>query len=1104
MDRTCPKCAAPVAEGDVFCGGCGTVLANGYRRAELKSVAVLFANIKGFIGFADRIKQNYTPDIIYRCLRVLDGSVYRYGGTVDKHLGDGLMALFGAPVAVERAAERAILAAMAMREGIKSINDTVAVRTGVPLSLRVGIDVGTVYFGEVDSTSEISAVGDVVNRAECIEEACSLNEILVNEPVKEIAGAFVYESAGEIRLSGREKTSTVWRVSGIIDPGKRWESLGASELMGRTGELSVIAKYLERAMEGGRAVVGISGQIGFGKSTAAAQVVRQAELAGMRTHLCECRPYTKSIPYHPLRPAFAKALGVNLPPEPEELKKKAKELFPESVLAGDWLTLLFAGKRHSFTTAMKPEEQLYNIRELGARLLEETDERTVLLVIDDFDWTDEATRDFLSHAKERPGGGFCVLLTASGREALTEPTCDEIIEFGPLDGEILTRVVLDTYPGMSDGDAAAVAERADGNPLYALELARSISRGESIPESIRLLIQVRLDGLEKELRGFLKAAAVLGSGVKNELLENILDIPDEFPMVVNTLAENGLIKTREGRVEFANELVRDITFNSVVRDEKEFIANRALGVLDEVYKPESLDWLLHRAVYSELAGRRGDAGGYFAKLGALAHESLSFKDAEEYFGRAVTYFGDASDYRPARVAVQVERAKNLVDADEYEKARILLEDEFREDDSADLKAAVVMGIGRCYYREGRNKEALVYYEDAEHLLREFEDFEAKAELAHLRSVALYHLGRFAGAIGNAEIALGMYRTLGNKDEEAAALNVLGIVNLTLRRTEQAAKHFNAALDLWRETDNRFGMSKTLHNLGSLCTISGIKRFAQAEELLKESLSIAEDIGSRWMILRVEASLANVCAILARFREAEERAKRALATAEEIDDVEVQSGIISILARVAIDNKDYDKAQDYCSRAYYLAVKTGGKVRRQSTVARWASLLAEKPDASEEEFREKVEELKGVAYLAEYKEMADTLEVDRALATGRPLNALKLIEEIEVKYPEATESTRLFLAFHKGMALLGVGELSAAEECLLTRYRASDEPEFPKLLAAYFLARIYNEKKEYEKANRYLEEARKAFEDGGAEYWVGVCEKLSRQISSSGANVKPTG
>lgn len=1102
MVRSCPKCKNSADEEELFCGKCGFPLVRRTHYAELKSVAVVFADVKGFTQLTEKLKPNRTADIVNRCFRVLDGAVYRYGGIVDKHLGDGLMALFGAPIAVERAAERAVLAGLAMQEGIQALSSTSVESTGVSLSLRVGIDLGTVYFGEVGSTSEVSAIGDAVNRAERIEEACPPGDVLVTEPLKDVTTSFKYEPSGKVQLRGREGASNVWRVTGILDPGIRWETIGSSELVGRDEEFGKVARHLRRALSGERVVVGIVGATGYGKSTAAAQAVRRAELAGMRAFLCECNPYTKSVPYHPFRPAFAKALGVTLPPERELIHEKAKELFPELVPAGEWLTLLFMADGRSFTAAVdseerEQEEQIYNVREIAARLLEKDADEGLLLVIDDFDWSDQTTIDFLSHVKARKNGGVCVLLTAGSSDALDKAECDEVIEFGPLGRGALGEIIHEAYPGMEDKAVAAVAGRAAGNPLFAVELARSTSRREPVPESIKLLVQVRLDNLEPNARDFLRTAAVLGPDVKTELLSKVLGSTDAVPAIIDRLAGDGFIKIRKDTVSFVNELVRDITYGTIVREEKEFTANRALAFLDEVYESGTLDWLLRRATCSELAGRRAEAGEYFAKLGSLVHKSLSFKEAEEYYRRAVEHFGDEPEHRAIRVATQVERARNLVDADEYEKARVLLESEFREDDPAKLKAPVVMGIGRCYYHEGQYKEALVYYEDADHLLRKFEDPEATAELAHLRAVSLYHLGRFAGAIGNAEIALGTYRTLGDKNNAAAALNVLGIINLSLRRTDSAVKHFNAAKDLWRETGNRMGISKTLINLGVLCTSGEIRRFAQGEELLKESLSIAEELGSRWVILRAEANLANICARLARFGEAEERANRALELAREIKDVNTESAVLTILASVATDNKEYEKARGYCTAAYYLAIKIGGKIRIRNILTRWAALLADDPETPEEEFREKVEELKEIAYLPEHKERIDTIAVDKAIAIGRPRSALKIIADIERKYVELTERTRQFLDFHKGVALLELGELGTAEECLMARYRASSEPELPKLLAAYYLARLYYLKKEYDKASRYLDEAGKTFDDGGATYWSAACKRLAVKISKRG-------
>src|SRR5262245_54951359 len=276
----CPSCSTELPYNAKFCLECGTPVAAPHAPAEYKQVTVLFADVVHSMDIAaavgpERLRE-IMADLADRCAAV----VQRFGGTVGSFTGDGIMAVFGAPVALEDHAVRACLAALGAREEAKRLAVEVRERDGVDLSLRVGLNSGQVIAGEIGSGSfGYTAIGEQVGVAQRMESVAAPGEVMLSaSTARLVEGAAALGKPEMVRIKGAHEAVTAYRLLGV---GERRRALGRADvnLVGRRWELSAVEGLLDRAVDGHGAVVGVVGPPGIGKSRLVREV---AAMAGRR------------------------------------------------------------------------------------------------------------------------------------------------------------------------------------------------------------------------------------------------------------------------------------------------------------------------------------------------------------------------------------------------------------------------------------------------------------------------------------------------------------------------------------------------------------------------------------------------------------------------------------------------------------------------------------------------------------------------------------------------------------------------------------------------------------------------------------------------------
>jgi adenylate cyclase len=587
----CRTCGTEPLAHARFCHGCGSPVNDADSRAEYKQVTVLFADVVHSMDIAAAVGAERLREIMADLVDRATAVVKHYGGTVDKFTGDGVMAVFGAPAALEDHAIRACLAALGVQKETVRLAPEVEHRDGVDLQLRVGLNSGQVVAGEIGSGAlGYTAVGEQVGMAQRMESVAPPGGVMLSESTARLVeGAAVLGDPELVRIKGSVQPVRAQRLLGVAE---RHHAVGRAEsnLVGRRPEMAAAQGRLERAIDGQGAVVCVVGSAGIGKSRLVREVCAMAAARGFDVFTSFCESHTSQVPFHVVARLLRAETGVkalDAATDRARLRDRYADADPEDlVLLEDLLSI----RDHSEALpAIAPDARrrrltaLVNDASLARR-------EPAVWVVEDAHWIDEASESMLAEfLAVMPQTPSLVLITyrPEYRGQLARVSGAETISLAPLSdtasaalvGELLGR----------DPSVAALTEtigaRAAGNPFYAEEMVRDLAergvlhgdRGAyacraqvgdvTLPATLQATIAARIDRLDPGAKRALSAAAVIGSRFGTDLLA-LLGI-DAVPrgLLDADLIDPVRFSPRE-EYAFHHPLIRTVAYESQLKSDR--------------------------------------------------------------------------------------------------------------------------------------------------------------------------------------------------------------------------------------------------------------------------------------------------------------------------------------------------------------------------------------------------------------------------------------------------------------------------------------------------------------------------------------------------------
>jgi class 3 adenylate cyclase/tetratricopeptide (TPR) repeat protein len=526
---------------------------------ERKQVTVLFADVRGSMELAEQTDPERWRAIMDRFFALLCAGVHRFEGTVDKFTGDGIMAIFGAPIAHEDHARRACYAALHLQRELASHVAELRRTHGLSFSVRIGLNSGEVVVGAIgeDLAMAYTAVGHTVGLAQRMEQLAAADRIYLSEHTAALAeGYFALDALGEFQVKGASKPLRVYEITGTgaargaLDVAR---ARGLTRFVGRTEELLTLESAFEQSFAGEGRVVGIVGEAGVGKSRLCHELSERCRAKGIPVYHVAAQAHAKSVPLMPLLRFLREYFEISeRDPEQTARERIAGKLLLLDKAFDEQLPLIF-----DFLAVPDPERPVERMdpearqRRLLALMVQLTYAQSArepgLIVFEDLHWLDSASEVFLVNhveAVQQTRGLTVVNFRPEYRAPWMSRSYYRQIALAPLGEEAVEELLADLLgcdPSL-DGLQELVRERTHGNPFFIEELIRSLidagrlegERGAyrlaapidelAVPASVQVVLAARIDRLAAREKGVLQAAAVIGKEFPQSVLERVVEV----------------------------------------------------------------------------------------------------------------------------------------------------------------------------------------------------------------------------------------------------------------------------------------------------------------------------------------------------------------------------------------------------------------------------------------------------------------------------------------------------------------------------------------------------------------------------------------------------
>ena len=701
IELKCPNCEKVLPIGAKFCNGCGHALAEqedappvNYDQpesytpkfladkilttrssieGERKLVTVLFADVANYTSISEKLDPEEVHQIMDGCFKILMDKIHRYEGTINQFTGDGVMALFGAPVAHEDHPQRACHAALSIQKAMRGYGDRLRADLEIDFKMRIGLNSGPVIVGAIgdDLRMDYTAVGDTTNLGSRMESVARPGTILVaKNTYRHTRDFFEFESLGKVELKGKEEPQEAYCLLEAGEIETRIEAAvakGLTKFVGRKNSLAALREALEEAEGGSGQVVGIVGEAGVGKSRLLFEFKRllpQNECAYLEGR---CLHFGSSMSYSPLLDILRSYFELKDREEALVIKQKMAEKIAglDKKLESDLpplmelLSLKVEDEALIKLGAQQKRERTFEaIRNLLIRL---SQERPLVLALEDMHWIDKTSEELLDYLIRWLAGTNILLILLYrpeythqwgsksyyrkiGLNQLTTPSSAELVQ-AILDGGEVSPEIREL-----------ILNRTSGNPLYMEELTHSlledgsiqkknqlfVFRGKAseiqVPDTIQGIIASRMDRLEDNLKRTMQVASVIGRDFAFRILQTITGLREELKAYLLNLQGLEFIYEKslfpELEYIFKHALTQEVAYNSVLHKRRKEIHGKIGQAIENIYT-EKLEEFYEMLAYHFDQGEVWDkAVEYHVKAGVKSRQNYAIQTAIQYFDRA--------------------------------------------------------------------------------------------------------------------------------------------------------------------------------------------------------------------------------------------------------------------------------------------------------------------------------------------------------------------------------------------------------------------------------------------------------------------------------------
>jgi class 3 adenylate cyclase/tetratricopeptide (TPR) repeat protein len=646
----------------------------GRIEGERRQVTALFADIQGYTPLSESLGEEATFKVMERIYECMITAVLAEEGSVQELTGDGIFALFGAPIALEDAPVRACRAALAIQEKMRSLGNELHAGLGIRALARIGIHTGPVVIGTLgtDLRMEFKAVGDTVNLASRLESLAEPGHIFISKSTFRLVAPFVEcLCMGEQHIKGKIEPQKVYHLEGIKEKALRFEASlqrGLTPLAGRSEELDMLEHYCEKAGQGSTLLLLIIGEAGVGKSRLVYELKSRIEHRRVLFLQSNCTSYGRAVSLMPFIHLVKNLFRIFNDDDRTVMERKVRqglELFGMDPVASKPYLLALLGIEEKDTT----------LRSLDAKIMGERTRETIIsllrnrcrlcpavLVVEDLHWIDQTSENLLGQiVREKDQMPLLILCTA--RPSYSSPLAQvpnfREVRLEPLSRQSTVDMVkaLLGCDNIDDGLSRVIIEETGCNPLYTEEITRylldsgainrtgrtascGLAAGEvRVPSTILDLLQTRIDRLEEAPKALLQTAAVIGQRFSPELARLVSGLGESFDRHLCELEKWGLIVREqiEDQVvyRFKHALLQDTVYNGLLRERRERLHQLVGETMEQLYSDRLNEWAHTLAHHWGNTRNTGKTAHFLAMAGEKSYLVCALEEAHQRFRKAL-------------------------------------------------------------------------------------------------------------------------------------------------------------------------------------------------------------------------------------------------------------------------------------------------------------------------------------------------------------------------------------------------------------------------------------------------------------------------------------
>ena len=909
LARACPSCGTANAPSVKFCGECGLPLdarapsaadeSSPARAAERRLVSVLFADLVGYTALSEGRDFEDVRDLQTRYFDTARTVIERYGGSVEKFIGDAVMAVWGAPVAREDDAERAVRAALELVDAVASMGTGGAAE----LQLRAGVLTGEAAV-TIGAMGQGMVTGDLVNTASRIQAAAAPGTVLVGDSTHRATEAAVaYAAAGERELKGKSEPVPLWQALRVIaNRGGEGRSAGLeSPFVGRERELRLAKELFHATVDQSSArLLSIVGTAGMGKSRLSWEFEKYIDglVDTVFWHRGRCLAYGEGVAYWALADMVRMRARIAEDEPAETAIPKLAEAIAGAVEDAEERAFIEPRLQHllGLTERVAPDrEDLFSAWRLFVERMAQ--QNPVVMVFEDIHWADAALLEFVEALLERSRAHPIFVLSLARPDlvdrhpawgarvrSFTSVTLD------PLDDDAIDALLRGLVPGIEEDAIERIRERAEGVPFYAVETVRMLldrgllERGEAgyrvtgdlaslqVPETLQTLIAARLDSLDPDERALLQDASVLGktftarglAALSNREQTALQPHLDALVRKELLYLDNDPFSPERGQYGFLQALVQRVAYDTLSRRDrkaKHLAAARYLAEMagvdpDEIAEVVAAHYLdaFHADEDADDAGDiRASSREWLERAAERATSLAAAEEAQRAFEAAAELADD-----PVERARFIERAGSMArmgnHMDDAERLFTRARESYVEAGDSHGAARTAVGIARAIWAHGRTEEAIRLAEEAYAVLGAEELDRNGAALAAELARLHFFVGNYDKAIVRVESALAVAEKARDMALLSSALNTKSML-YAIDRPQESYALVHAALRIALEHDLVWDALRAYNNL-----MVGLYQMDRSEEIrpvLDEALALARRRGDRqWLEQLIAAAISD--------------------------------------------------------------------------------------------------------------------------------------------------------------------------------------------------------------------------------------------------------